>query len=85
MKIWFQNRRVKYKKEDGSVGSNHGIHSPIGQKCCCLRGCQSSGKRKSTEDEERLVLEDNASSDIDVANDKESDSYQNSFHACLKL
>lgn len=35
MKIWFQNRRVKYKKDD--LPSRHG------QKCCCLRTC---GKRK---------------------------------------
>lgn len=35
MKIWFQNRRVKYKKEDLPSGQS--------QKCCCLRTC---GKRK---------------------------------------
>lgn len=41
VKIWFQNRRVKYKKEDvPSVGSPN-------QKCCCLRTCSSS-KKKST-------------------------------------
>ncbi|XP_043282584.1 GS homeobox 1-like [Venturia canescens] len=41
VKIWFQNRRVKYKKED----------SPSGQspKCCCLRTC---GKRRESCDEE---------------------------------
>lgn len=35
MKIWFQNRRVKYKKEDLPSGQS--------QKCCCLRTC---GKKK---------------------------------------
>lgn len=41
VKIWFQNRRVKYKKEDLPSGQS--------QKCCCLRTC---GKRKdSCEDE----------------------------------
>ncbi|XP_076619916.1 uncharacterized protein LOC143341131 [Colletes latitarsis] len=35
VKIWFQNRRVKYKKEDLPSGQN--------QKCCCLRTC---GKKK---------------------------------------
>lgn len=41
VKIWFQNRRVKYKKEDLPSGQ-----SP---KCCCLRTC---GKRKDSCDEE---------------------------------
>ncbi|XP_078041886.1 uncharacterized protein LOC144472557 [Augochlora pura] len=35
VKIWFQNRRVKYKKEDLPAGQS--------QKCCCLRTC---GKKK---------------------------------------
>ena len=35
VKIWFQNRRVKYKKEDLPSGQS--------QKCCCLRTC---GKKK---------------------------------------
>ncbi|KAK2583210.1 hypothetical protein KPH14_009229 [Odynerus spinipes] len=35
VKIWFQNRRVKYKKEDLPSGQN--------QKCCCLRTC---GRKK---------------------------------------
>lgn len=41
VKIWFQNRRVKYKKEDLPSGQ-----SP---KCCCLRTC---GKRKDSCGEE---------------------------------
>ncbi|XP_012286304.1 GS homeobox 1-like [Orussus abietinus] len=35
VKIWFQNRRVKYKKEDLPSGQT--------SKCCCLRTC---GKKK---------------------------------------
>ncbi|KAF7992068.1 hypothetical protein HCN44_001393 [Aphidius gifuensis] len=35
VKIWFQNRRVKYKKEDVPSGQS--------SKCCCLRTC---GKKK---------------------------------------
>lgn len=42
VKIWFQNRRVKYKKEDAPIGG-----SPS-QKCCCLRTCSSSKKKSST-------------------------------------
>ncbi|XP_012214667.1 GS homeobox 1-like [Linepithema humile] len=41
VKIWFQNRRVKYKKEDLPSGQN--------QKCCCLRTCS---KRKDSCGEE---------------------------------
>lgn len=42
VKIWFQNRRVKYKKEDvPSRGSPS-------QKCCCLRTCSSSRKNKAS-------------------------------------
>ncbi|XP_068227623.1 GS homeobox 1-like [Palaemon carinicauda] len=33
VKIWFQNRRVKYKKEEGGQSSN---------KCSCLRTCSGS-------------------------------------------
>lgn len=41
VKIWFQNRRVKYKKEDLPSGQS--------QKCCCLRTCS---KRKDSCGEE---------------------------------
>lgn len=46
VKIWFQNRRVKYKKEDLPSGQ-----SP---KCCCLRTC---GKRRESCDEESQKCE----------------------------
>lgn len=41
VKIWFQNRRVKYKKEDLPTGTQS-------QKCCCLRTCTSSKKPKGS-------------------------------------
>ncbi|CAH1972235.1 unnamed protein product [Acanthoscelides obtectus] len=44
VKIWFQNRRVKYKKEDlpnsGVTGSQQG-------KCCCLRSCSGTRRPKN--------------------------------------
>ncbi|XP_053999889.1 GS homeobox 1-like [Hylaeus anthracinus] len=51
VKIWFQNRRVKYKKEDLPSGQ-----SP---KCCCLRTC---GKKKEgcAEDSSRKCEEEDA-------------------------
>ncbi|XP_015432313.1 PREDICTED: GS homeobox 1-like [Dufourea novaeangliae] len=52
VKIWFQNRRVKYKKEDLPAGQS--------QKCCCLRtcgkkkdGCEDSSNRKCEQEDER--------------------------------
>ncbi|OXU17454.1 hypothetical protein TSAR_003456 [Trichomalopsis sarcophagae] len=47
VKIWFQNRRVKYKKEDGPAGK--GPNS----KCCCLRTCgkKKDGSEKCGQDE----------------------------------
>ncbi|KAH0545932.1 GS homeobox 1-like [Cotesia glomerata] len=42
VKIWFQNRRVKYKKEDLPAGQS--------AKCCCLRTC---GKKKEDCDDKK--------------------------------
>lgn len=40
VKIWFQNRRVKYKKEDAPSG--------VTSKCCCLRTCGGKRNKNST-------------------------------------
>ena len=43
VKIWFQNRRVKYKKEEGGQSKD---------KCSCLRSCSSSVKSKHEDDDD---------------------------------
>lgn len=78
VKIWFQNRRVKYKKEDSTTGSI--IHGSPGQNCCCARNCASSGKRKATESEEDLTVEENSGSDIDVTSDGDLNSCRSVFN-----
>ncbi|CAG9769136.1 unnamed protein product [Ceutorhynchus assimilis] len=44
VKIWFQNRRVKYKKEDLPMS----MGGMPGTKCHCLRSCSSHSKKSST-------------------------------------
>ncbi|XP_066595295.1 GS homeobox 1-like [Prorops nasuta] len=63
VKIWFQNRRVKYKKEDLPSGQS--------QKCCCLRTC---GKRKDCSDEMNRKCESSDESDRKDIQDKSADS-----------
>lgn len=62
VKIWFQNRRVKYKKEDLPSGQN--------QKCCCLRTCskrkdscgeESPGRKCDQEEDEKKSPKSNES------------------------
>ena len=54
MKIWFQNRRVKHKKEEGGPSSvfpsNGGQISPSGSKCRCSHsGCSPKINNDSKE------------------------------------
>ncbi|KAE8736860.1 intermediate neuroblasts defective [Frankliniella occidentalis] len=50
VKIWFQNRRVKRKKEEegvGAEGHNHGgPHDAKLSSCCCLRTCNAPKRPK---------------------------------------
>lgn len=56
VKIWFQNRRVKYKKEDLPAAAGKSISN----KCCCLRTCSSAKKPK--------LGNSSCDEDIDVTN-----------------
>lgn len=70
VKIWFQNRRVKYKKEDGPAGVNGNS-----SKCCCLRTC---GKKKEDckeeeEEEDKKCGEWEAAHDLSNKRSAEED------------
>lgn len=49
VKIWFQNRRVKYKKEStGSNSCSSSSNNPQ-DKCKCLRTCSNNKKKENKE------------------------------------
>ncbi|XP_057657382.1 GS homeobox 1-like [Diorhabda carinulata] len=64
VKIWFQNRRVKYKKEDLPASSGHSNNGS--GKCCCFRGCGGSRTTKSSVSSCEDI-------DIDVTNTDDSE------------
>lgn len=71
VKIWFQNRRVKYKKE-GSAESR--------EKCRCLRTCSSSrGSKRSNSPSEcmshddDIIMDDNKDIDVEDLDDSRSE------------
>ncbi|CAN7937687.1 unnamed protein product [Ixodes hexagonus] len=73
VKIWFQNRRVKYKKE--STGSGRRLHQ-----CHCSlrqRDNENSGKMTSNKDAERFPCKDNDDAELNVCS-----SSQDSMDAC---
>lgn len=68
VKIWFQNRRVKYKKEDLPSGQS--------QKCCCLRtcgkkkdGCMEENEKCESADLELQKRDDDDFEDVDEDDD----------------
>ncbi|XP_043479273.1 GS homeobox 1-like [Leptopilina heterotoma] len=72
VKIWFQNRRVKYKKEDLPSGQS--------QKCCCLRtcgkkkdGCMEENQKCESADLELQKRDDDDYEEADVAEDEDDD------------
>lgn len=52
VKIWFQNRRVKYKKGEGYI-----VDGSSPKKCCCLRSGGSSKTKASTPSSECADLD----------------------------
>jgi len=78
VKIWFQNRRVKYKKDTGLSGDDH--EGP-NEKCRCLRTCNSrphARRRSSVKDGKSEVMDtdcitsmDEGESYLDVTSDSD--------------
>lgn len=70
VKIWFQNRRVKHKKEENGSQSGEDTHSLASgcvktNRCCCLRTC-SNKKRKNSENCEISTCSDESNQDEQV-------------------
>lgn len=69
VKIWFQNRRVKYKKEEnGSQSGEDGHTFSTSNKCCCLRTCSSNRKRKNSECYEVSTCSEESSNNVEEHN-----------------
>ncbi|XP_016920063.1 GS homeobox 1-like [Apis cerana] len=77
VKIWFQNRRVKYKKEDLPSGQS--------QKCCCLRTCgkrkegtcgDESSSRKCEQEDERSIARNAKTDKMDAIGNEETSSVE---------
>ncbi|CAN8012426.1 unnamed protein product [Ixodes pacificus] len=76
VKIWFQNRRVKYKKE--STGSGRRLHQ-----CHCSlrqRDNEPAGKMASNKDTARFSCADNDDGELNVCS-----SSQDSMDACAHV
>lgn len=71
VKIWFQNRRVKYKKDSSEENV---------EKCRCLRTCNTKGhqKRKTSETNE------NHHSEVDSIASTDDDQYLDVLSECDK-
>ncbi|XP_033213777.1 GS homeobox 1-like [Belonocnema kinseyi] len=83
VKIWFQNRRVKYKKEDLPSGQS--------QKCCCLRtcgkkkdGCAEENQKCESAELEMHKRELEEDEDIDPNDDEEDEGSESGKQGKLK-
>ena len=83
VKIWFQNRRVKYKKEDLPTGQS--------QKCCCLRtcgkkkdGCADENRKCESAELEMQKREEEEDEDVDPIEDEEDEGSESGKQGKLK-